>query len=386
MKIVIISPNKAHLRDMGTTLEAKGHRVLLAEGGKSRMQAIADAEKPDLMLVDGMCCDPDELTHVEQVTSTHPSTAVILLCSAQTPEFLINSMRAGVREVLPSPVGGPALEAAIARINTKLAGARARPLAGKVIALLPCKGGNGATFLATNLGYQLAESRSVLLIDLNLQFGDALSFVYDGKPASTIADVARDLNRLDASLLASSTVKVAPNFSILAAPEDLAQAMEVKPDHVEAILNVAIKQYDFVLLDLGLNLDPIAIKALDRAQLIYLVMQSALPSVRNAAKLLQVFKSLGYPPDKTEVVLNRYEKSSAIGLDQIRKSLGGQTRIATVANSYKEVSTAINHGEALAKSAKNNTVARQLTELAGALDPRQEDTSRGLFERIFRRA
>ncbi|GAB2582405.1 AAA family ATPase [Ramlibacter solisilvae] len=369
---------------MGAALEAQGHRVTLAEGGKSKMRAIADADKPDVMLVDGMCCDPDELTHVEQVTNTHPGTAVILLCAAQTPEFLINSMRAGVREVLPSPAPAVMLQSAVARIAAKFASTRGNTK-GKIVALLPCKGGSGATFLATNLGYQLAESRSVLLIDLNLQFGDALSFVHDGKPPSTIADVAREITRLDASLLASSTVKVTPNFSILAAPEDLAQAMEVRPDHVEAILNVAVTQYDFVLLDLGLNLDPIAIKALDRAQRIYVVMQSELPSVRNAGRLLQVFRSLGYPQDKTEVILNRYERNSDIGLDQIRKSLG-QVRVVTVANSYKEVHTAINHGEALAKAAKSNTVARQLAELATALDPRQEDGSKGLLDRLFRRA
>jgi len=384
MKIAIISPSKTHLKEMGATLEALGHRVLLAEGGKSRMRSVADADNPDLMLVDGMCCDTEELTHVEHVTNEHPSTAVILLCAAQTPEFLINSMRAGVREVLPSPASASALEAAVARVAAKLSGARPTQT-GKIVALLPSKGGSGATFLATNLGYQLAESRSVLLIDLNLQFGGALSFVHDGKPPSTIADIAREIRRLDASLLAASTVKVAPNFSVLAAPEDLSQAMEVRPDHVDAILNVAVTQYDFVLLDLGLNLDPIVIKALDRAQRIYVVMQSALPFVRNANRLLQVFKSLGYPSDKAEVILNRYEKNSEIALDQIRKSLG-PVRIVTVPNSYKEVNAAINHGEALAKSAKTNSVARQLAELASALDPRQDDGNRGLFDRLFRRA
>ena len=116
---------------------------------------------------------------------------------------------------------------------------------------MPCKGGSGATFLATNLGWQLAETKSVLLIDLNLQFGDALAFVHDGKAPSTLADVAKDIGRLDASLLAASTVKVAPNFSILAAPEDLAHAMEVKPEHIDAILSVAVTQYDFVMLDVG---------------------------------------------------------------------------------------------------------------------------------------
>ena len=220
------------------------------------MREIAEREQPDLMLVDGICCDTAELAQVEYVTTHHPSLAVILLCSTHTPEFLINSMRAGVREVLPSPVTAPALEAAVGRVAAKLVGAPTRKT-GKVLAFMPCKGGAGATFLATNLGWQLAETKSVLLIDLNLQFGDALSFVHDGKAPSTLADVAKDISRLDASLLAASTVKVAPNYSILAAPEDLAHAMEVKPEHIDAILSLAVTQYDFVLLDVPRSLDTI---------------------------------------------------------------------------------------------------------------------------------
>jgi pilus assembly protein CpaE len=384
MKIAVISPNRQHLKDMGAALQALGHRALLAEGGKSRMRALADEEKPDLMLVDGMCCDPDELTLVEQVTLAQPSLAVILLCATQTPEFLIQSMRAGVREVLPSPAPAAALEAAVARVSAKLAGTRGKS-PGRVLAFMPCKGGSGATFLATNLSWQLAESRTVLLVDLNLQFGDALSFVHDGKPQATVADVARDISRLDATLLAASTVKVTPNFSILAAPEDLAHAMEVKPEHVDAILDVAVAQYDFVVLDLGRVLDTLTIRALDRAQRVYPVMQSALPHVRHAARLMQVFRSLGYATDKCEVVLNRFDKGDDIALDQIRKSLG-PVRIVTVPNSYKEVSAAINHGDALVKTAKGHTIARHLAELASNLDPRQEEESRGLLNRLFRRA
>ena len=91
--------------EIGAALRGRGHDASAFEGGKSRMRAVAEREHPDLMLVDGMCCDPDELAQVEYVTTHHPRTAVVLLCSTQTPDFLLNSMRAGVREVLPSPVG-----------------------------------------------------------------------------------------------------------------------------------------------------------------------------------------------------------------------------------------------------------------------------------------
>lgn len=383
MKIALISPNKNHLQDMSRVLEAHSHTVTVVDGGKSRMRTVAEQEQPDLMLVDGMCCDPNELVQVEYVTTHHPKIAVILLCATQSPEFLINSMRAGVREVLPSPVSAEALQAAVSRIASKLLGAKNKGT-GKMLAFIPCKGGSGATFLATNLGFQLAETKSVLLIDLNLQFGDALSFVHDGQPASTLADVAHDISRLDASFLAASSVKIAANYSILAAPEDLTRAMEIKPEHIDAILSVALTQYDFVLLDMSRTLDTLAIKVLDRAYRIFPVLQAGLPGLRNASKLLAVFKSLGYPADKIEVIVNRFEKGGDISLADIQRSLG-TANLRTIPNSYKEVNASINQGDALAEVARSNAVAKSLADFALSLSPKQEE-SRSLLDRLLRRA
>lgn len=383
MKIAVISPNPHHLAEIGAVLKTQAHTPLLFAGGKSRMQEVADHEEPELMLVDGICCDPGELSHVEHVTTHHPGTAVILLCSTHTPEFLISSMRAGVREVLPSPAAPELLVAAIDRIASKMArGSSSRQ--GKVLAFTPCKGGAGTTFLATNVAWMLGESNSVLLVDLDLQFGDAATYVHDGVPASTLADVAHDISRLDASLLAASSLKVTPGFSLLAAPEQLSQAMEIKPEHVDAILALAVRHYDFVVLDVGRVMDTLAVRAFDAAWRVFPVMQQALPDVRHARRLLEAFRALGYAGDKLEVIVNRYDKAGQIGLEQIQRSLGS-TRIRTVTNSYREVSNSINHGDALGKSARSNPVARQLAELAQALSPRQEE-NRSLLDRLFRRA
>src|SRR4051794_21644912 len=119
MKIALISPNATNLREMSNVLEKSSHSVTVIEGGKSKMRGIAEYEQPDLLIVEGMCCDPNELEHIEYVTTHFPNIAVVLLCATNTPEFLINSMRAGVREVLPSPVSAMALEAAIERIAAK---------------------------------------------------------------------------------------------------------------------------------------------------------------------------------------------------------------------------------------------------------------------------
>ena len=380
MKIAVISPNESRLQEMGRLLELNRHSVVLASGEKTKMRSLVEQDAPDLMLVDGMCCDLADLALVEYVTTHHPSTAIVLLCPTQTPDFLIHAMRVGVREVLPSPATPEAIEAAVNRVAAKLQGSSQRQT-GTLLAFLGCKGGSGSTFIATNLGCHLAESRSVLLIDLNLQFGDALSFVYEAPPALTIADVSRDINRLDASFLAATAVKVAPNYSVLAAPEALTQAMAIKPEHVDAIIKLALLNYDFVLLDLPRILDTLALKALDRADKVYPVLQASVPGIQNAKKLLTVFRSLGYPDSKTEIIVNRFEKGGDIGFSEIEQSLTGAI-VHTVPNSYKEVNASINQGRALLESSRSNAVSKSLAELAATLIPQTED-ARGFLGRIF---
>jgi pilus assembly protein CpaE len=382
MKIALVSPNRQHLEAMTLVLRAGGHRVAAAEGGKTRMLSFADDEQPDVMVVDGMCCDPHELELVEQLTAAHPALRIVLLCASHTPEFLMASMRAGVREILPSPPSAAALEATVARLGARMASGRSAS-AGQVVAFVAAKGGSGATFIAANIAAQLSQTRSVLLVDLSLQSGDAISFLSDVRPAATIADVARDIRRLDASLLASSATRITPGLSVLAAPDDMAHAMDVRPEHVDAILAVAAAQYDFVVLDVPRVIDPVVTRALDRADRVYVVMQSSLPHVRNAARLLGVFRSLGYPAAKTNVVLNRFERSSEISLEHVRKSLG-DAAVTAVPNSYREVVAAINHGSALPGGPRGGPVARQLAEMAASLLPADKPT-RGLMDRIFRK-
>jgi pilus assembly protein CpaE len=383
MKVALISPSPQHLQQLGGVLHSCAHQAVLVEGGKSKMREVVECDRPDIVIVEGMCCDPSELAQVEYVSTHHPNVAVILLCASTTPEFLINSMRAGVREVLPCPVSAIALQAALDRVVSRMRISQGKT-DGRVFAFVGCKGGAGATFLATNLAAELAERHSVMLLDLNLQFGDALSFLHDADPASTLADVAREFGRLDASFLASSATKVGPRLSILAAPEDPALSMEIKPDHIEAVVSLAASMVDYVLMDVGRTIDGTSVKALDRADKIFVVMQPSVPSVRNAKKLLLAFRALGYSNDRIELIVNRFERSD-IGMADIERALG-KLAIHTVPNSYRQVSAAINQGDPLARAARGNPVSRNLAEFARDLTEEPVEKSAGLLGRLLGRA
>jgi pilus assembly protein CpaE len=385
MKIVIISPSNQSLQDMRHMLEeANPSRVVSChEGGISRVHTLADQAHPEVIIVEGFCRDGSELAPIELVTSKYPQMVIVLLCSQQTSEFLIHAMRVGVREVLPSPASRVGLEAAVARAESKL-GLRTVQRTARILAFISSKGGAGSTFLATNLGYQLAaENRKVLLMDLNLQCGEALLTVHDRKATSNIADVAHNLSRLDASFLSSSTAQIAANYEILAAPDDPAQSLQIKPEHIDAILNVAVNNYDFIVLDLNRNLDDLTIKALDRAHNVFLIMQAMLPYVRNAKQMMSLFQSLGYSHDKIELILNRHVKNSEISPDDLRATLG-LSRMRVIPNSFSDVARAINQGRPLVVVAKSNPVLKAINELAESLLPKVDQAQTGLFKRLMK--
>jgi pilus assembly protein CpaE len=386
MKIAVISPNLSHREEIGRTLQADARTIALYEGGASKVPVVADQQRPNLIILDSMCRDLDDLRVVEYVTTQHPQTVMVMICANESPDFLLNAMRAGVREVLHSPISREALLACVQRIEQRL-GIGGKPRQpGQILTFIPCKGGSGSTFLSTNLAYQLAaENKKVIFIDLNLQFGDGVLFVHDHKPATTLADVTQNIHRLDASFLAGSLVNVSPNCGVLAAPEDPGQAMEITPDQIDVLLNVAVNAYDYVVVDVGRQLDAVTIRALDRSHHVFPVLQATLPFVRDAGRLLAVFRSLSYPREKVLLVLNRYEKGGDIGIDDIKRTLG-MAPYKIVPNSYQAVAAAVNQGRPIASFARNNNVAKALQELAQQIAPQPAASQTAFFDKLLRRA
>ncbi|MDN5753412.1 MAG: AAA family ATPase, partial [Nitrosospira sp.] len=337
-------------------------------GGVEQVVAVAEQERPDLLMLQGQYLNAMELQILSRVTSRFPDLGVVMLCPDRSPEFIIEVMRAGIREVLPTPLIRDVLVEAVERFQQRIMLARMPVNQCKVLAFIPCKGGSGATFLATNIAYALAalENKRVALFDFNLQFGDASLFVHDSPPATSIADVARQIQRLDGSFLASSMVQVLPNFGVLAAPEGPEKAAEIKPEHINPLFQVAMKHYDFVILDIGRELDAISIQALDRADLIFPVLQQTLPSIREAKRMSSAFRALGYPDDKLRLVVNRYEKNADITPADMENTLDLKI-FKLVPNDYTVVTRSVNQGVPAIKLAPRSPVAKSLQEIAHEL-------------------
>ncbi len=387
MKIAVLSRDDRHLIELARQLRTRpgADEVDMIAGSPARLTTLADDAVPDVLVVDQPRAEEGDLDQLERLGHLFPQMAFIVLSGDLSQEFLLRAMRAGVREVLPASPQPAAMTQALDRIAEKLGNQGGAN--GKVLAFISCKGGSGSTFLATNLAYALSAggTKRVALIDMNLQFGDASLFVSDIKPLATLSDVATQIHRLDPSFLASSMVSVTPNYSVLAAPSDPAHASDVKPEHIDAIVKLARRQYDFIVLDVGRSLDPVSIRALDHADTIYPVLQMTLPYIRDGKRLLTVFRNLDYGKDKVELIVNRHDKNSDIRLKDLEEAFDTPI-LRTMPNHYDAAAKSVNQGVPVTRLMPESPLSIALhdmaRDLAGVTAPQQATS---LMSRLFGR-
>lgn len=343
-------------------------------------------DNPGVVIIDATDPEIHEGDLLERLAKHYQSSCFMLLTRDHHQNLLIRAMRAGVREVLQLPLVHRAFHEAMDRVAATVGVNDMRD--GKVLAFISCKGGSGATFISTNFAYALATlaEKKVLLIDLHGQFGDATLYVSDQKPAMTLSDVCSQIARIDGAFLDSCLVHVTPGFGILAAADDPTHAVDLKPEHMDTILRVARQHYDYIVLDVGRQIDAISLRALDNADLIHPVLQLALPDIRDGRRLLDIFRSLGYPVDQTRLIVNRYEKGGKLRLQDLQNALGADV-MHTIPNDYAAATDSVNQGVPVLELSRSSAVARSLADLVELVTARRApEVNKGLFDRLFGRA
>ena len=386
MRALLISRDSHLYAELASQGAARVPPLHLASTRASLREALdrPDSDPPQLVIVDVSDADPSEAGLLERLGRQYPSSQLMLLTDQHQPDLLITAMRAGVREVLQLPLVHRALHEAMDRIAAAAGITAMRD--GKILAFIACKGGSGATFISTNFGYALATlaGKKVLLIDLHGQFGDAALYVSDQKPAMTLSDVCGQIARVDGPFLESCVVHVTPGFGVLAAADDPGQTREAKPEHIDTVLRVARQHYDYVLLDVGRQIDAVSLRALDVTDTIYPVLQLALPDIRDARRLLDIFRSLGYVLDNIRLIVNRYEKGGKLRLQDLHAALGCEV-VHTFPNDYIAVTDSVNQGVPVLQLSRSSAAARSLAEMVAMVTARRVQESKGLLDRLFGR-
>lgn len=307
-------------------------------------------------------------------------TPVVAHSARKDPDVILSAMRAGAREFF---VAGE--EQQVARAVQGLLESSGELRLATVTAVLPAKGGLGATVLATHLAGALARrGQRVCLGDLDLELGDVLTFL-DMAGSYSLADVAANARRLDRELLDASVPRHGSGVWVLSQSEKVHDADRLGVEGTTQVLRFLRHHYDHLVLDGLRDFGDITLAALDLADRILLVVTQEVPSVRNAQRCAALLQQLGYGGKRITVVVNRYARGSNITVPVIEETLKLPVQ-AAVGNDFQGLSRAINRGVLLWDEAPRSVVARDVDALAEALTSEPGEAaapSSSLLGRLF---
>ena len=309
---------------------------------------------------------------------------LIVLGPANDTNVMRLAMQAGARDVLPLPLVEADLITALKRIARDQRAAKTSEEA-TVTAFINAKGGCGATLLACNVAHILANvsHKKVTLVDLDLQFG-AIPLYFDLLPKRGVLQALENIDGLDEVALDGYLVKHASGLKVLGhAAEDALPMQPMSAERVRQLLDLAIRSNDHVIVDLPRRVDAIASTVIERAQQIVLVVQQSVATLRDATRLMHCLRrDLLVSKDRIVTVINRYEKDSAITVDDIRSTLGC-SELSLVPNDYRTVSECINTGTPLLANSRNSSIAKALLALETRLGGISNAPRPGLLERTL---
>lgn len=235
---------------------------------------------------------------------------------------------------------------------------------GRIITIASPKGGSGKTMICSNIAATLASSaeRGVVLVDLDLQFGD-VALALGLRPEQSIVDFLQAED--DPEIAQTSLMNCRPGLHVVAAPPNPAEAEDVHPERVAKMLATLRAEFSYVVVDTGAGLDEMTLTAIEQASDVVLVSTCDIASVQSMRKLVIVLDQLDLTQHERWVVFNRADSKTGMSPAEMEEATG--LTIDVRIPSHKSISKAVNEGSPLAMNQPRSKSGKALIATARLL-------------------
>jgi pilus assembly protein CpaE len=322
----------------------------------------------------------DELAAIRE----HTRAPIILLASGESSALLEGALEADVSDVLLLPQMTENVVFAVRKASRSghrpPVGAPTRR--GRIVTVFSPKGGTGKTVTSTNLAAAFAkfEGKRTLLLDLDLQFGDA-AIMLGIEPEKTIYDLVVAPGELDSEKLTGYTTRHGSGLDILPAPLRPEDAELVTEAKLSRLLEVARESYDVIVVDTSPFFHGPMLATLDRTDELLLVCGLDVPTLKNVRLALQTLELLAFPTNRIRVVLNRANTKVGMKRSEVESALDVKIRFEVPSD--RAVPIAVNRGNPAVLAESGADFSKAVREMAKGLLP--AEVVKGQKKRLFRR-
>jgi pilus assembly protein CpaE len=356
-------------------------RILLGDEVVSLAPASSDVlvtriiwldRRPELIVFGPMMPTQLSLT----LARTLRDLADVLALVSDDPEIVPEAAAAGISEFLDHDSELEHLDALFDSARERVARVRGiadvrRPgqgrTPGRIVVVASPKGGVGKSTVAVNLAVALAEPEpsQVIVVDLDLQFGDVASLVGITPRHSTVDAMSKAAAR-DEFVLSTFLHEHPDGFFVLPAPQSPAAADRVDPKRVGHLLRQLSARFRYVVVDTSPGLTDLGLAAIEQASALVMVTGPDATSVRGVRTTIETLRELQLLPVTTPIVLNNSERRVGIQAPEAAGIIGAPVDV--VIPRSRAVLTGGNHGIPVLLSTPRDVAARALRELGRIVD------------------
>jgi pilus assembly protein CpaE len=312
----------------------------------------------------------------------HTRSPIVILASGESTALLEEALDAeGVADVLLLPQLTENVVFALrkaAHAGRRLVAEGGQGRHGRIITVFSPKGGTGKTVTATNLAAAFAkhEQKRTLLVDLDLQFGDA-AIMLGLEPEKTIYDLVVAPGELDSEKLAGYTTKHTCGLDILPAPLRPEDAELVTETKLARLLEVARESYDIIIVDTSPFFHGPMLATLDRTDELLMLCGLDVPTLKNVRLSMQTLELLSFPASRIRFVLNR--ANSKVGMKKSEVEGALDIKIGFEVPSDRAVPLGVNRGAPPAVADTSSDFAKAIRVVAKSLLANEQPKKRRKF-------
>jgi pilus assembly protein CpaE len=363
--------------------QPRQEKFTLHEGGsRDAAEFVARNTLPRILIIDISDSDQPMDALLPVLAAAGESTRVIAIGTTNDVTLYRELIEAGVTDYLAKPLSDRAILGAIHRAEG--ADAAAKAPAGersRIVAVMASRGGVGASTVAANIAWFLAEERrrKTALLDLDLQFG-TISLAFDVEPSRGLREAMMQPNRIDSLLVNSAAVRVSERLALLAAEEAHDEEFRYEPAALTLLLDELSQQNEFIVIDLPLYPANYRNKVLPMARDVILLTDLSLAGLRDSIRICtQVQKAA---PSARLMVVGCRPSSHDAGVTraEFEKSLGRKLTMI-LPDDHKGAAMAAARGKPLAVAARGSKLTSALRQLASQLGEAKPKAAKrsGLF-------
>ena len=342
----------------------------MIEGGPDDATThMKDAHEVDVVIVDlgSSARMLEDLRPVVEACS--PTVQVIALGSANDLVLYKRLIAAGAADYLVKPIDVDELETSLlaALSHERPAVAENSAPTGKIIVSIGARGGVGATTVATNAAWMLAEERGqkTVLIDLDLQFGTT-ALALDLVPVGGMIETLHDPDRIDQLFLERVLAPKTTHLSVLAAEESLDQVLDFNEAGVERLIAELSQMFPWVWIDVPRVLFQTAANVIAKASHVFVVSELSLAGMRDTIRISSYCDALNGKAE-VGVIVNRVSASTGLSLAEFKKGVTKPV-IASLPEDQKANSAAV-IGKPITQIAERSRLVEGIRKVVTKLVP-----------------